>query len=764
MYGQNENRIAESEFSSEKIDLTNCDRELIHIPGAIQPHGVLLVLAEPDLRIVQISNNARAFLAREPEELLNQPLESCLDPQQVQLLQERRLQPDLEALNPLQITVHSTPQPEIFDGIIHRIGTRLILELEPFNPQIENPFSNFYHLMRSSTAVLQRARDLPILSQAAADLVRELTGFDRVMIYKFHPDWHGEVIAEAKREGLEPFLGLHYPASDIPQQARELYRHNWLRLIANVAYQPAALLSVDNPGPLDLSGSVLRSVSPMHIQYLKNMGVGASMSISILKNQQLWGLISCHHATERYVPYITRAACEFLGQILSLQIAAREELADNMYEMEVKTKQSILLDLLLQTERVEDVLQAQSERILQLVEAQGVAIYLADRYLASGKVPDQATGLRLLEWVRPQLHAEEFFATNALATLWEEGESIKEIASGVLVISISALQNSYLLWFRPEIIQQVTWGGDPEKPMQSDQQGIILHPRTSFAAWSQTVQRTATAWKRCEIEAALSLRSAIVDRVLRSLLLHRNEELASLNERLEESNQELDSFAYIVSHDLKEPLRGISNYVSILEEDYHDQLDETGIARLTTLTRLSARMGELIDALLHYSRVGRVELAFVQTDLNEVVQRSLEMVRGRIEEDSVQVHLIEPLPTIRCDRIRVGEIFSNLISNAIKYNDKPAKEIEIGALPEEEQDGMRRVTLYVRDNGIGIREKYFDSIFRIFKRLHGRDTFGGGTGAGLTIVKRIVERHSGNIWVESEPGRGSTFYFTLVER
>lgn len=255
-------------------------------------------------------------------------------------------------------------------------------------------------------------------------------------------------------------------------------------------------------------------------------------------------------------------------------------------------------------------------------------------------------------------------------------------------------------------------------------------------------------------ERTLELRQELAER------LRAESELARSNEELQQSNKELDDFAYIASHDLKEPLRGIHNFSSFLLEDYADRLDEEGRAKLETLTRLTRRMETLIDSLLHFSRLGRVDLAIDRVDLNQVVEEVLENLGITLRQSGVEVRIPRPLPRVRADRARVGEIFHNLVVNAMRYNDKERKWIEIGFLDAEEG---RPPVFYVRDNGIGIPEKHFESVFRIFKRLHARDRYGGGTGAGLTIVKKIVERHSGKIWVESTPGEGTTFYFTLEE-
>jgi PAS domain S-box-containing protein len=249
-------------------------------------------------------------------------------------------------------------------------------------------------------------------------------------------------------------------------------------------------------------------------------------------------------------------------------------------------------------------------------------------------------------------------------------------------------------------------------------------------------------------------------------------ELRERNAELTRSNQELDDFAYIASHDLKEPLRGIHNYATFLIEDYSDKLDDAGRMKLETLQSLTQRMDSLLDSLLEFSRVGRLSFAFMDTDLEQIVGDVLESLRITIQERRIEVRIPKTLPTLLCDRIRVAEVFRNLIGNAFKYNDKPEPWVEIGwvsgshsgngSAPETGFSHGGPVTLYVRDNGIGIREKHFEGIFRIFRRLHGRDKYGGGTGAGLTIVKKIIERHGGRIWVESEVGVGTTFFFTLT--
>lgn len=744
---------------AEQADPTQCDREPIHIPGRIQPHGLLLALDEPGLRIIQVSANIAHILGRAPEDVLGRPLDALLPAHHVDYLRETLAREHADQ-NPLYVwTVQPDGAQLPLDGLVHRHAGVLILELELARPRAE-PAPDFYRMIKLIIAKIQRTSGITPFCDAVARETRALTGFDRVMIYRFDTDGHGTVVAEALADGLTPYLGLHYPASDIPKQARALYLYNWLRLIPDASYTPVDIVPTLTPGsgaPIDLSYSVLRSVSPVHLEYLANMGVAASMSISLVKDGELWGLIACHHGAPRYVPYEVRAACEFLGQAVSLQLAAKENDESYAYSIQIKDLTAQLIQRMLQANPWHSALLAEPPNLLNLIDATGAALCFEDRIERIGATPDAHDIRALVDWlaVRPEF---DIYATSSLGADNPALAHCKDTASGVLAIPISRAQNEYLLWFRPEVIQTVSWGGEPAKAVSRSEDGLRVSPRKSFAAWQQVVAQRSPPWQPAEISAAVELRNTIL-----TIVLRRMSELAQINANLERSNAELDAFAYIASHDLKEPLRGLHNYAYFLLEDYHEQLDEGGRAKLETMIRLVQRMDTLIDSLLHYSRVGRVDLAVQPTDMTELVHEILDTLSPSLAR--AEVRIASPLPVVRCDRVRIREVFQNLIVNAIKYNTQDTKLVEIGYLPPASGAARqpRWHTFYVRDNGIGIREKHFETIFRIFKRLHGRDQFGGGTGAGLTIAKKIVERHGGGIWVESQVGVGSTFFFTLQE-
>lgn len=758
-------------------DLTHCDssraalcvnEEPIHTPGKIQPHGILLVLSEPDLTIVQLSGNTEQGLGYAPEDLLNQPLSHLLSDEQLSAI-VGCLSNDFESANPLHISVQNQKRTIRFDGIIHRHAGLLILELEPSQTEEPADFFGFYHLVKGTIARLQNAHTLSEMCEVIVKEVRQLAGFDRVMVYRFDETGAGRVVAEDKHESVISYLGLHYPAADIPDDAKQLFALNWLRLIPDVNYSPVALMPLINPlteQPTDLSYAVLRSASPCHIEYLQNMGASASMTISLVKNKQLWGLIACHHTSTRYLSYQVRTACEFLGQVFSLELKAKEENEDLDYKMKLKSIQSNFVEVISRQESLLDGLLHSEANLLELVNATGAAICWDEQFYTVGRTPSPEQLTALLEWIETQLESN-VFSTAALCDRYPAARSFSAIASGLLALAISRVNRNYILWFRPEVVQTVTWSGNPNDPTEGMSNGEMrLSPRKSFAAWQEIVKGRSLPWKPCELEAVLELRSAIVGIVLRKA-----DELAKINLELERSNSELDSFAYIASHDLKEPLRGIHNYSSFLIEDYADVLSEDGVSKLQTLVRLTQRMEDLINSLLHFSRLGRIELDLKQTDLNELVQPVLDVLRISFKQTNIEIRIPRPLPTVMCDRVQMGEVFTNLISNAIKYNDRSQKVIEIGYLDpvrsarkrlvDNEAASEMLITLYIKDNGIGIPAHHLDNIFRIFKRLHAPTKYGGGTGAGLTITKKIVERHGGEIRVESIAGEGSTFYFTV---
>jgi chemotaxis family two-component system sensor kinase Cph1 len=763
--------LTDESLFGQPITLTNCDREPIHIPGAAQPYGFVLCLDAATKLIVQVSDNVEAHLGISADQLLDKGLERLLGP--TYMAEVQGIWPTLtEAAKLLGVRLDYIKGQPFFKLILHRYDGLLWVEGEPVAEAEVSAFdlpalNHTLTQMLSATTVLE-------FCQAAVEQVREITGFARVGMYRFAADESGEMVAEAKRADLDPLLGLHYPASDIPQQARAMYLKNWLRFIPDIEYLPAPLVPVRNPAtgrPPDMTYSVLRSVSPIHIQYLRNMGVAATMTISIIQNGRLWGMLMCHHDSPRLVSYELRELCLFIGKTFSALLATKEQVESHAYQLRVQQAQARLFE---QMGSEADFLAGLHQRATTLLDAfdcAGAAILFEGEYITLGNTPTETQVRELVTWLQANA-PQDVFHTDSYARLNPAGRTIRATASGILAIALAQEAGDYILWFRPEVLQTVTWAGKHEKMEQMEDGQLFISPRQSFAAWSQEVENTAAPWRPLEIEAATELRLHISDIRVKIFneLQTRAASLSRLNTELSRSNDELDSFAYVASHDLKEPLRGIHNYSVFLLEDYAELLDEEGVSKLQTLVRLSQRMETLIDSLLQMSRVGRLDLDVQPTNMNDLVGEVLELLQPRLTQTGTTVEVRGPLPTILADATRLREVLNNLVSNAIKYNSSPQPHLTIGEAPAGTA-GVRGATdpeayyvFYVQDNGIGIDARHHENIFRIFKRLHAQDKFGGGTGAGLAIARKMMEKHGGEIWVESVLGQGATFYFSIPKQ
>jgi len=497
------------------VDLNICDSEPIHIPGSIQPHGALLALAPVSLRIEQVAGDTLGLLGTAAEDLLGQPIDVLLNEEQVARLRDtlqtqRQLNRSLPAF---EMLLQEGERP--VDAIVYESDGVAVLE---FEPPYGGDRDNTLTMLHTMELQLRKARAVPEMCQGMAEAVRGVTGFDRVMVYRFLADGSGLVDAEARDPEAEGFLGLRFPASDIPRQARALYLRNWLRLIPNARYRPAPLQPVLNPTtarPLDMSQSVLRSVSPIHLEYLGNMGVAASMSISLVRQGQLWGLIACHHRAPLFVPTRLRVACELFAEMASLRLET--QLTTQELEGKLGAKQ-ILEDLMLGLANESDLpsgLRRLLPKLLEFIPSGAVALWFNGQATSLGPTPAAAEIAGLVDWLHSR--DEGIFATENLAALYPLAADFADLGSGLLALSLSNPPRDYVLWFLPEQTRTVTWAGNPDKAMQGGEHGGRLSPRGSFAAWQQEVHQQSRPWLQVEIGAARSLRMALLEVVLRRI-------------------------------------------------------------------------------------------------------------------------------------------------------------------------------------------------------------------------------------------------------
>ena len=727
-------------------DLTICDREPIRIPGQIQPAGALFVV-EPGGRIVAAAIGTPE-VCRPGRDWRGASLADTLIAEALPLidrLEQRVPQQGLANLGLLR------GRDLCFQVVAHRSGGRIIVELERASTDDPATFEEVYPHIRAFLDRLQQASTMAEIAQLGAQEVRRITGLDRVMVYRFDPAWNGTVIAECRNDRLPSYLDLRFPASDIPAQARELYRLNRLRMIADANYTPVRLETaggVDDT-PIDLGFSVLRSVSPVHLEYMRNMGTMSSMSISLIQNGRLWGLISCHNSAPVRVPYHIRNACDFIGQVLSLQFGAKQATVRADQRGALRTIQTRLLARMAGAESFAEGLLAGAADLLALTGAEGAAVVIGDRYDLVGATPTEDEIGRIIRWLVAEGRAD-VFATHNLAALMPDGAAIKDTASGLLAIPMSQIHDSYLLWFRPEVIKTVTWSGDPTKTVDTSHDAVRISPRKSFDAWQETVRLQAVPWQDAEVEAASELRGAIVDIVLRSA-----EEMAALNARLISTNRELEAFSYSVSHDLRAPFRHIVGYAELLKKAEGDKLSDKGKRYVDTIVESAISAGTLVDNLLDFSQMGRASMKFVRVDMNALVadvKRKLV-----IEGDARPIQWrIGPLPKIKGDPTMLRLATQNLLDNALKFSRmRDPAIIEIGATETADEQ-----IIHVRDNGSGFDQAYVGKLFGVFQRLHRIEEF-EGTGIGLANVKRIVERHGGRVWAEGKLDEGATIYIAF---
>ena len=599
-------------------DLTNCDREQIHLPGSVQPHGVLLAIEPRDLTIVQAGGDTIGLLGVAPITLLGQPMDRWLDTEQTRELRQILSSIGATTRPILAFTMTIGDRRHTVDAIAHVSDGYLVLELEPL---VDRAQEDALGLVQAMVRAVQQAESVRDFCQVVADEVRAASGFDRVMAYRFHSDGSGSVEAEAKEPSLESYLGLRYPASDIPQQARALYLRNWIRLIPDIHYRPAPLLSGAGwPAGklLDLSRSVLRSVSPIHVEYLANMGVAASMSISIIIDNKLWGLIACHHMSPRFLPFRLRVVFELFSQMASFQLQTKVAAEDFNVRLRSKSiHEMLVVGLAGETDLANGLTQFRG-RLLDYIPAAGLGLWLDGRYTSLGETPTGAQVEMLVGWLNETM-TDGIFHTDHLSAQLPKALGFADKASGILAISVSRSPRDYLIWFRPELVQTVFWAGNPDKSVEDSSSGIRLSPRKSFAKWQQSVLRQSEPWTNIDIKTAEALRTSLLEVVLEHIdQLSRQRHRARIQQdaliaQLDERVRQWETIA--------QELKREGDKRAVLEAELAEVLRNTVTEQEAERQRIAR---ELHDSLGQYLTIMRLDLDKISHDRDataEIQQR-----------------------------------------------------------------------------------------------------------------------------------------------
>ncbi|MBE9222483.1 response regulator [Cyanobacterium stanieri LEGE 03274] len=749
------------------IDLTTAEKKYheqydIRYPGSIQGHGILIVIDFATLKIVQVSNNIDNLLKISPKNLLGKPLNYLIDSSQI-----NKILVALENNNHDFVEIITTKKFKDkikFQGTIHKVKDNVILELEPLHLSGENNSPNLYCLLNNAIINTTSSYSLEETYQVITQEIRKITDFNRVLIYRFNIDGSGVVIAEDKKEGVESYLGLHYPSYDIPTPAREFYARNWLRIISDVSAPTVEIVSSENlskPQGLDLSRSTLRSVFPCHIQYLKNMGVRASMSISLLNQNRLWGLIACHHYSPKYINYETRKAGEFLGQFLSAHLFCKQEQQFKSYRLQIQGVQNRLRKGLLRSPNLmKEVFTRNKNSLINLTKSQGLAVCLDNNIHLMGSTPkySQVNGL-----IRDFLNKnqQEIFFTDSFSSIYPQGKDFQDTGCGILSISLFLTNHTYhLIWFRPEQSYQVPWAGNPyDVSIENIDHIPQFTPRRSFALWKETIKNKSFPWESLEIEAAQELRKVLLLTAL-EFSQYSQKVLEETTKQANAANLAKSQFLAKMSHELRTPLNAILGFTQMMNRD--SSLSATQQEYLGIINRSGEHLLCLINDVLEMSRIEAGQITLHQTcfnlyDLIKSVQELL-TIKSNSKGLSFQVYQDADLPQyLSGDESKLRQIIVNLVGNAIKFTDEGHVDLVLSLLSDNVLTKEIELLIEVKDTGVGIESENLESIFEPFKQtdnsVHSRE----GTGLGLSISRQFARLMDGDITVRSRLGEGSIF-------
>ncbi|KDN55939.1 ATP-binding protein [Flavobacterium seoulense] len=733
------------------VNLTNCENEPIHIPGSIQPHGLLIGLTK-EYKIAFCSENISTYLSFKYAEVLGKDFKDVFGDENFDIIKG-------SSLNANVLQVKMELEKKMFQCFFHQSNDYYVFEAEPCDVKIES-VTDVYNQTLQFINYMNTTQSLKSLCQMVASETRSLTGYDRVMVYRFDKEYNGEVFAECCREDLEPFLGLYYPHTDIPVQARELYMRNVLRLITDMDYTPVPIYTIDDDKDknLDLSLSILRSTSPIHVEYLKNMGVGATLTISLIHQGKLWGLIACHHYSSKNITPEIRLAAQLQGQFITSQIDVRQ--SNEEYEVSRKTNNALEkvtgLDLppIMESFKIISV----SPELLKLCNASGVSLYINGEVYKNGVTPPASVIPSLSDWLFDHSN-DSSFITDKIIDFIPTMKSVWDKISGVVYHSLG--KNNSIIWYRTETIIEVNWGGDPNKAIVKDENG--LHPRNSFAKWKQISKNRSTPWLHPELNVAAKYAHALQKQINLMLLSDEEIKYRKLSEKLKESNEELQNINWISTHDLQEPLRKIQVISSMMLFKEKDSMSDNMIDSLDRVSKSAMRMQNLLSDILKYTRIKNADKAFELVDMNEILKEVLLDIKDNIIDTEAEI-VSSDLPSVYVVPFLMKQLISNILLNSLKYSSPDRKPLIAISVEKEVKDVNYGDSTYFKfvfeDNGIGFDQEYAESIFNIFTRLHSQNEY-MGSGVGLALCKKIIQAHNGYISAKSSPDKGAVFMVYL---
>ncbi len=723
--------------------LDNCDKEQIHFSGMVQSFAALIAVDQATFHVIAASENITDFLGVAADDLMGRTLADHAP----------ELAREIASLSVATQLLHEVLDFTVdrdglsYDTVTHcHDGLRIVEFLPNLTPSPRDVRARMRRASKSSAQILHSS-SFEDAMQITVDAVRDITGFDRVKIYRFLPDWSGETIAESRADHMPSYLGLHFPAGDIPKQVREIMSIVPYRAIGEIRTDPVPIRTLQNRGgPVDLTWAVSRSVSNMHTAYLGNMGVEASFGCSLLHRGALWGLIAAHHTKPGLVPFDSWSLVHELGTSLMLRHDQHERTRVSGKITELRRIENAFASALRNSGDVEDVIATLVPVLQEFLDADGFAFQYGSNLHFSGRTPPPDVIRDMIQWAIRQRETSDQFQTTAFHRVFPQARAHIETACGVLIQPIATHRVCQLIWFRGPITQKVAWAGKPHKSQLTDPNEdpmARLLPRQSFALWEEEHREESKPWQPDELESAREIFKEFLDIVAAQLLL-------------KDENTSLKRFAATAAHDLRAPLRGISNALTFMHEDgFEPEAVRENHAMAETY---AARLGELMTGLLEFEMVQDQKHSFSCVDTTAAARNACELLDVQIAEAGARVD-IAPIPAVRGNNHLLSRLFLNLIGNAIKYRD-PVRPLEIRIGPADASEGF--VAFAVSDNGMGIPAEYAQRIFEAMQRLHPQSKI-EGAGLGLSICQRIVRQHGGAILLDTAYQGGARFVVKLPQ-
>ncbi|WP_312993560.1 ATP-binding protein [Chryseobacterium flavum] len=727
------------------MNFVECHEEPIHIPGYIQSFGYLIGIDAESHSITFFSRNITdIFKIERVDSLFGKELTDF--PESFQQIIDSDIYVSLDRFTRRE---NETYFDKIFIGdkeyhfSVFKSGGFIFLEFEEvlINPdkRISNKYDNFYGIDNAQE-----------LWNHLLETLAKVVNYDRMMIYKFMMDGSGKVIAEKKNDEMESFLGLHYPESDIPKQARQLYLRKRKRIFSNVHSDTVPLLSKSEEH-IDLTFAASRGMSPIHGQYLKNSGASSSFSISIIIDDHLWGLVTCQNTEPKHIDLEDRVQAGIFTALAANAYSSFKSKSELNYRLELNERVSQLKIKFLKHHYLSDSLIESKAEIKDLPEADGVAIVSDEHIVTEGVTPSVAVINTIIQWASENT-TDQIYVNRSFLKNHGEELGLSENAAGIIIYFIERDKNEMLIWFRKEFDEHIDWAGNPEKKIEvfsyNGEEKQIISPRTSFRIFTENIKGHSKRWNSRNISAVHAIRDLILE------TSHKNyNAVKRLNDELKKVNEELDSFSYTISHDLGTPLTVMKLNAQMLLGNLTDG-SEKSKHKINTIIEEIDNMAEMMQDVLQLSRAKHSDIQLEALKTGQTIRKISEnakMTYGNPESEVV----IRECPDVLADKTMLHQVFLNIINNAVKYSshrEHPKVEIE-GT--ENGENVMYRIS----DNGIGIPEEEKHKMFKIFNRMDNAKKF-KGNGVGLSIVHRIMKRIGGNVDYESNK-EGTSFILTF---